>query len=369
MSYIIKKHQEIFENLFVLELANNHLGKLERGLKIVRDHAQIVRYNNIKAAIKLQFREVNSFIHPKYKGNTEERYIKKTEDTKLSKEDFARIINEIRYLGCIPLATPFDEKSVDDCIHFEMPIIKVASSDMNDWPLLEKIASTHKPTIVSTGGASEKDLDDLVSFFEKRNIPLAINHCISIYPCEDYELELDQIDYFKKRYPDHTIGFSSHEYHDWQSSMFISYAKGARTWERHVDIDYQGVPVSPYCSLPQNIDQWFKAHKKSVEMSGGSSTAKRVIPAKETEYLNALVRGAYCRKKVNKGTVIDKDNFSELFYMAVPLKKGQISVREVINGITILKDLEQDEALMISSISGPYSEDENLKKTILNRGL
>ena len=67
--------------------------------------------------------------------------------------------------------------------------------------------------------------------------------------------------------------------------------------------------------------------------------------------------------------MIDKDNFSELFYMAVPLKKGQISVREVINGITILKDLEQDEALMISSISGPYSEDENLKKTILNRGL
>ena len=60
-----------------------------------------------------------------------------------------------------------------------MPIIKIASSDMNDWVLIEKIASTRRPTIVSTGGASEKDLDDLVHFFEKRDIPLAMNHCVS----------------------------------------------------------------------------------------------------------------------------------------------------------------------------------------------
>tara|TARA_B110000977_G_C10826155_1_gene396216 strand:+ start:419 stop:667 length:249 start_codon:yes stop_codon:yes gene_type:complete len=58
----------LFENLFVLELANNHLGSLKRGLKIIHDHASIVRYNNVKAAIKLQFREVDEFIHPDFKG-------------------------------------------------------------------------------------------------------------------------------------------------------------------------------------------------------------------------------------------------------------------------------------------------------------
>jgi N-acetylneuraminate synthase len=358
-----------FENLFVLEMANNHWGDVERGKKLIRDFGAIARHNDMKVAIKMQFRKVEDFVHPEFKGNKEIRYISKTEATKLDKDSFEILVNEIKRIGCIPMATPFDEPSVDLCVYFDFPVIKIASSDINDWSLLEKIASTKKPVIASSGGANDKQLDDLVKFFENRKIPLAINHCVSLYPSEDSELELNQIDYLKKRYPNHVIGFSTHEYHDWQSSMFISYAKGARTWERHVDINYQGVPVSPYCSLPQNIDQWFKAHKKSVEMSGGSSTTKRVIPAKETEYLNALVRGAYCRKKINKGTVIDKDNFSELFYMAVPLKKGQISVREVMNGITILTDLEQDEALMISSISGPYSEDENLKKTILNRGL
>jgi N-acetylneuraminate synthase len=150
--------------------------------------------------------------------------------------------------------------------------------------------------------------------------------------------------------------------------MFLSYAKGARTWERHVDINYQDVPVSPYCSLPENIDKWFKAFNKSVEMCGGSSDSRRVISRKEIEYLDALVRGAYAKTDIKSGTILNNDNFDELFYMAVPLQKGQISVREVINGIQITKDLKQNEPLMISSISGPYFENENLKSLILKRG-
>ena len=52
----------IFHNLFVLELANNHLGKLDRGLKIINDFSRVVRFNNIKAAIKLQFRDLYTLI-------------------------------------------------------------------------------------------------------------------------------------------------------------------------------------------------------------------------------------------------------------------------------------------------------------------
>ena len=71
---------------------------------------------------------------------------------------------------------------------------------------------------------------------------------MSIYPSQDYELELNQIDFLRARYPDTLIGFSSHEMTDWRSSVLIAYAKGARTFERHVDIDFEGAPVSPYCT-------------------------------------------------------------------------------------------------------------------------
>jgi len=366
---ISQQDKEIFENLFVLEAANNHWGSLDRGIKIVRDYGTVVRYNGVRAAIKFQFRDVDEFIHKDFTGNKEIRYISKTEATKLAKEEFSAIVKEIRSVGCIPMATPFDEASVDLCVEFEMPIIKVASSDINAWPLLEKIATTKKPVIISTGGASEKEIDDVVKFFENRSIPLAINHCVSLYPSEDSDLELNQIDYLKHRYPNHVIGFSSHEYHSWEPSMFVSYAKGVRTWERHVDIDFEGVPVSPYCSLPENVDTWFKAFKKAQEMSGGSSDLRRVIPKKETEYLDALVRGVYAKRSIPAGYVFSKKSFENDFYLAVPLKKGQLSVREIITGLKLLKDIEADSPLAVDQIDGPYSENPQLRKLIENRGL
>lgn len=369
MGSITQRDRDLFENFFVLELANNHWGKLDRGLKIIRNHAAIIRYNNVKAAIKLQFRDVDEFIHPEFKGNADHRYIKKTEDSKLTKADFARMVEEIRYLSCIPMATPFDEASVDLCVEFDMPIIKIASSDMNDWVLIEKIASTRRPTIVSTGGASEKDLDDLVRFYEKRDIPLAINHCVSLYPSEDGELELDQIDYLKNRYPNHVIGLSTHEYHDWQTSMLISYGKGARSWERHIDIDYEGVPVSSYCSKPEHCDTWFKAFHKAAEMCGGRSQSKRIISKKETEYLDALVRGAYAKKDLEAGYVFSKESFERDFYLAIPLRKGQLSCREVMNGEFLATEIKADQPLTINYLSGPYSQNETLKSLILERGL
>lgn len=366
---ISQRDKELFENLFVLELANNHWGSLERGIKIIRDHGMVARVNGVKAAIKLQFRDVDEFIHEDFKGTADIRYIKKTEDTKVSKEDFAKMVEEIKNVGGIPMATPFDERSVDLCVEFGMPIIKVASSDVNDWVLLNKIASTKKPVIISTGGASEKDLDDVVTFFENRNIPLAINHCVSLYPSEDGELELDQIDYLRKRYPEHVIGLSTHEYHDWHSSMLISYGKGARTWERHIDIDYQNVAVSSYCSLPHQCDAWFKAFHKAQEMCGGRGESRRFISRKETEYLDALVRGVYAKHDIEPGYVFSKESFVKDFYLAVPLRKGQLSCREVMNGEKLIQGVKADEPLSIEHIDGPYNENPGLKSLILNRGL
>ena len=359
----------LFENLFVLEAANNHWGDLDRGKKIIQDFATVVRYNNVKAAIKFQFRDVDNFVHEEFKGNQEVRYIKKTEATKMSHDQYKALADAVVKAGCIPMATPFDEASVDLCVKLNFPIIKIASSDINDWSLLERVASTKKPVIASSGGASEKSLDELVTYFEHRDIPLAINHCVSLYPSEDEQLELNQIKYLKNRYPDHVIGFSSHEYHDWHSSMLLSYALGARTWERHVDIDYDGVPVSPYCSLPNQADEWFKAFHKAIEMMGNSEKARRIVSKDEIKYLDALVRGVYARRDLPAGYELSSDTFASDFKLAVPLRKGQLSTREILNGLKITKNVSANDPLTINDIDGPYSSQESLRNLILNRGL
>lgn len=363
-----QRDREIFENLFVLEAANNHWGDLERGKKIVHDYGRVVRYNSVKAAIKFQFRDVDNFIHDDFKGNQDIRYISKTEATRLSKGCYKVLADEVRRVGCIPMATPFDEASVDLCVELDFPIIKVASSDVSDWPLLEKIASTRRPTIISSGGATEKALDDVVTFFEHRAIPLAVNHCVSLYPSEDHQLELNQIDYLRSRYDDHVIGLSTHEYHDWHSSMLISYAKGARTWERHVDIDHDDVAVSAYCSLPEQIDTWFKAFRKAEEMCGGSTDRRRVLPKDEVRYLDALVRGVYAKRDLDVGYEFNSATFSEDFYLAIPLRKGQLSCREILNGQKLTEPIKTTEPLTIEHVDGPYSESDHLRQFILDRG-
>lgn len=360
--------REIFEDLFVLEMTNNHLGSLERGLEIVRQHSRVVRFNNIRAAIKLQFRDIGTFIHKDFKNRTDLRYVRRITETQISKEGYAVLVEAIRKSGCIPLATPFDEKSVDWCVEFDMPIIKIASADSNDWMLIERIAHAKKPVIVSVGGTSQKDLDDMVTFFENRNIPLAINHCIAAYPHEDPECELNQIDYLRHRYPNHVIGYSSHEQNDWQTSVTIAYAKGARTFERHVDIDADGAHIAKYSSLPEQIDAWFKAFHNAKVFCGNSGTERRIALPREITYLDSYIRGVYAAADLPVGHRLHEEDI----YMAIPLLRGQLSCRELMLGRfghCLTQPVAKDMPILIGMIDTPYSDNPSLRQTIYSRGL
>ena len=358
-------NRDIFEELFVLELANNHWGDVNRGLRIIKEFATVVRYNGVRAAIKLQFRDVDTFIHKDFIARQDIRYIKKTLDTQLSRADLTLLVEAIRRANCIRIATPFDEKSVDLCSELGIEIIKIASSDVTDWVLLEKIAKTHKPVLVSTGGTSLIDIDNIVTFFENRNIPLAINHCVSIYPCEDADLQLNQIDFLRKRYLGHIIGFSTHEYHDWHSSMMIAYAKGARTFERHIDIKLEDKLISPYCSTPDQIGEWFQAFKKAKEMCGAPGMEKFPATQKELDYLSSLVRGVYAKHDLPIGHKLTPEDY----YLAIPLQKGQLSCRELINDQILAEEIPQDAPLMVDFVESLYNHDEVLKNHIYIRGL
>ncbi len=355
----------IFNDLFVLELANNHWGKIDRGLKIISDFARVVRFNDVHAAIKLQFRDVDSFVHRDFRDRADVRYIKKTIDTQLPWESLRQMIEAVRAAGMVTMVTPFDEASVDKCVEFDVDILKIASSDIRDKTLMRKMATTGKPVIASSGGANADHIDALVEFFTSRNIPFALNHCVSLYPSEDSELELNQIDYLRARYPDITIGLSTHEHPDWHDSIMIAYGKGARTFERHIDIDHEGVPVSAYCTQPEQADVWFKAFKKAQEMCGGPATQRREVAEGERRYLDALVRGVYAKRDLPVGHVLtDAD-----VYHAVPLLKGQISTREFESGEVVKAAIAADSPVLVKGIDAAYAHDAALVALITDRGM
>jgi sialic acid synthase SpsE len=345
-----------FTNLFVLELANNHWGDVERGKRIIREHAYLVRQYGIKAAIKLQFRDVPTFVHKDFRDRDDIRYVAKTTKTELSKDELYELVKEIWRVGCMAMATPFDETSVEWCREFDLDIIKLASSDVNDWSLIEAIARLGKPVIASSGGAREADLDNLVRYFKSRGQRIAVNHCVSLYPTENEDLQLNEIDYLRDRYPDHVIGLSTHEYKDWQASMFISYAKGARTWERHIDIEDGEHVVSPYCSLPINMHAWYDAYHLAREMCGQGGSERRRITDGEDEYLSKLVRGVYARRELSKGHVITHANFERDFYLAIPLQPRQASVRDIMDGLTLTTPIHADAPVLKASLIDEYAD-------------
>ena len=194
-------------------MANNHMGSVEHGLKIIREFSNISQdecLQDFNFAFKFQFRDIDSFIHPSFKNRQDLKYIKRFQETRLSLKDFIKLKNEASKYGFKTICTPFDEKSVEQIEKLNFDAIKIASCSFTDWPLLEKIATTNLPIIASTAGASLSEIEKVVNFFTAgddhrltfdthRNKDLAIMHCVGEYPTKTDDLQLNQITLLKNR--------------------------------------------------------------------------------------------------------------------------------------------------------------------------
>ena len=150
---------KIFDGLFIFEMANSHQGSVEHGIDIIREMGKIARKYNIKAAVKLQYRDLETFVHSDYKNREDVKHIPRFMSTKLNYDQFSQLVEAVRAEGMIAMATPFDETGVDWCMDQGLDIIKIASCSALDWPLLTKAAESKQPLIISTGGKTLSDID------------------------------------------------------------------------------------------------------------------------------------------------------------------------------------------------------------------
>ena len=98
----------IFDNLFVLDMANNHQGNVEHGKKIITEVSKICHEKKIKASIKFQYRGLDTFIHPDYRNATTPKHIPRFLTTRLSDDEFKILVDEVKRSGLITMCTPFD---------------------------------------------------------------------------------------------------------------------------------------------------------------------------------------------------------------------------------------------------------------------
>lgn len=340
-----------FNNLFVLDLANNHQGSLEHGRRIVREIGAIVRERGARAACKFQFRDLDTFIHPAHRTTGEHKQVRRFLDTKLEMADFDALLAEVRREGMVTMCTPFDEKSVDAIAARDFDIIKVASCSAKDWPLLERVAEAGKPVIFSTGGLRISDVDQLVSFFEHRGVDFAMMHCVAIYPTPDQNFHLNKLDVLRRRYRARCIGWSTHEMPGDIAPVHIAVAKGAVIFERHVGIATGECPLNSYSSTPEQIGKWIDACRRAQVLCGSDPFGEPVKA--ELDSLDSLKRGVYAARRIVAGERLEAGDA----FFAIPFEPGQLDSGQFKAGLIAIRDLDFGQRVLASDVHQPPSPD------------
>lgn len=222
----------------IAEIGNTHQGSLEtaHGLieLVARTGAQAIKFQKktihalyTPAMLRQAYQHEHSF------GPT---YGEHKAALELDEGALRACFGEAHRVGLVAFATPFDEHAIDALMRLDVPCFKVHSGGLKDTPLLRALSNTEKPLIVSTGGATQDDLDRAFDTLVVRPAPFAFLHCTAAYPVRDFaELNLAAILTMRDRYKDTVIGWSGHD--SGIAMALLAHAAGARIIEKHVTLN------------------------------------------------------------------------------------------------------------------------------------
>lgn len=207
----------IEEKLFGLSLNRMDAIKLtKRDLKEELSTSQMNKVYNSPHSFGKTYGE-----HRAYLELNDEEHFEVYKYTKSLNIDF---IETLCSIGCLSLLKKFTPDK-----------LKVASRDLTNLPLLEAMAETKIPIILSTGMSGKKELDMAIKLITKYHSNISILHCVSQYPTEPQNTNLKTINYLQKKYPKYTIGYSDHTIGI--SAPIAAVAMGAKIIEKHITID------------------------------------------------------------------------------------------------------------------------------------
>jgi len=203
-------------------------------------------------------------------------------------------------LGMIFFSTPFDLEGVDFLEEMNIPLYKVASFEINDIPLIKKIAQQHKPVIMSTGVAGLEDIELAIETCRKEGCTdITLLKCTSEYPAPYEHVNLMTIPDMKQRFgvkvglSDHTMG---------SVVPVAAVALGATVVEKHFILSrLQGGPDSSFSMEPDEFKTMVE-EIRIVEKSLGCVTYDL------DDVKKGKRRALYATKDIAEGEIFTKDN-------------------------------------------------------------
>ena len=298
------------EPFIIAEMSGNHNGSLERAIKIIEAAAQAgvdaVKLQTYTAdTLTIDKKDGEFFISDKnslwYGQSLYELYQKAYTPWQWHEKLFARC-NE---LGLMCFSTPFDSTAVDFLEELNCPCYKIASFENVDLKLIEKVAQTKKPLIVSTGMASIAELDELVSTARKNGCEdITLLKCVSSYPASPEGFNLRTIPHMKELFKcevglsDHTLGMGV---------SIAAVAMGATVIEKHFTLSRaEGGVDSAFSMEPQEMAALVRECKAAYQALGKVSYD---ISSQESKLGR---RSLYIVEDMKKGEVLTEKNLRSI---------------------------------------------------------
>tara|TARA_B100000029_G_scaffold488525_1_gene545188 strand:- start:1915 stop:2793 length:879 start_codon:yes stop_codon:yes gene_type:complete len=206
--YVGEKHPPFI----IAEIGNNHNGEIKNALELIKISKELgvdavkFQVKNIEKSFSKELLD-SSYTNENSFGKT---YREHKQALEFSKEELVDLYEFSKKIGIICFSTPFDIDSVNLLESIGNPLYKISSFHVTDLPLIETIAKTNKPVIMSTGMSSLEEIDKAVELFRNYNDQLALLQCTSCYPTNDEDVNLNVIPSLKNRY-DCPVGYSGHE--------------------------------------------------------------------------------------------------------------------------------------------------------------
>lgn len=220
--------------------------------------------------------------------------------------------------------------------------LKVASRDLTNLPLLQAMAETRIPIILSTGMAGKKELDDALETITKYHSDIAILHCVSQYPTQPDNLNLRSITYLQHNYPQYTIGFSDHTIGI--AAPVVAVGMGAKIIEKHVTIDRHMKGTDQQGSLgPDGVNRMVRDIRITERWLGKEELY--IEPAVESAKIK-LERSIATRKALKAGHIITESDL----HLLSPGDGFKWIQKESVIGHELIDDIAADEIIYPSNI-------------------
>jgi sialic acid synthase SpsE len=232
-----KKIGEKHPCFIIAEIGVNHNGKISLARKLIdkakSSGADAVKFQTFHTEDLILKNSPKAKYHIETTGSDKKQswynLLKTQELTLKMHKELIKYCNKKRIIF---ISTPYDFKSIDMLKELNVSIYKIASCDLNNHPLISRVARSKKPIIISTGMSN---LDEIQSTYNKfKNHNTILLQCTGNYPADNNEANINVMDVFKKKFKC-LIGYSDHLLNNYGALAAI--AKGAKVYEKHITLN------------------------------------------------------------------------------------------------------------------------------------